>query len=430
MLYVDKNLIFKIEAYTFQNLPQLQELRLNFNSILTLVKDSFHGLYNLQTLDLSSNNINTLPGKVFEQFVRLKSLNLAKNKLTTIQESDDRFAAMHSLEYFSLADNQCSSFQKDIFQPLLNLKYLHLEENILGNLISEDVGGELLLGLDRLQEVYLMKNNITVIPGNLFKDQITLKVLNISHNDINKVGPEVVNVSRTNCKLDLSYNHITSLNVDDFKSLNNKTVLNLMGNPFVCDCNIRGFLAWKNTSDVHLPDFNSYICNGPSNWAGKLLADFSISEMNCTFYTRYAIYGSLVAGLTISLLIYYLIYSKRWTIRLFRYRIERRFKRFIARWSGVEGQLAPEGRFDAYVSISEHDKKWALKHLLPGIDNGQYDDHPFRGRFRLYYEDRDGVPGISMTTILIAAQENLPWEFPTRPDTNRAAQPQKVARGL
>lgn len=167
-----------------------------------------------------------------------------------------------------------------------------------------------------------------------------------------------------------------------------------MGNPFVCDCNFRQVLIWKNTTTVSLSNFNSYACNGPKEWTGKSLTDFSKSEINCTFYTSYAIYGSLLFGIVFSLFVYNLMYSRRWTIRLFRYRLSKRIKSYIRRWLGEEAQLAPEGQFDAYVSCSEHDKEWALKHLLPGIDNGELNaDHPFGGRFRLYYEDRDAVPG-------------------------------------
>ena len=395
VLYLDRNYLKKVEKYAFQDLPQLTELRLGFNSIQTLHTDSFHGLYNLKVLDLSNNNINTLPGKVFEQFVRLKSLNLAKNNLKTIQESNERFAAMYSLEYLNLADNQCSGFQMDLFQPLQNLKYLHLEENELGPFITETINGELFKGLGKLEEVYLMKNNITHIPSTLFKDQETLRVLNISHNDIINFGREYVRFFQTSGRLDMSYNRITSLNAEDFMVLDNKTSVNLMGNPFVCDCNIRGFLTWKNTSNVLLSAYSSYICNGPKEWAGKSLDNFSRSEINCIFYTRYALYVSLVLALVSSLVVYNIIYSKRWTIRLFRYRLVKRFKRLIARWAGVDGKLAQEGQFDAYVSVSEHDKDWALEHLLPGIDNGQRDDdHPFLGRFKLYYEDRDAIPGV------------------------------------
>ena len=49
--------------------------------------------------------------------------------------------------------------------------------------------------------------------------------------------------------------------------------------------------------------------------------------------------------------------------------------------------------YDAYISCNDLDYDWVLQHLLPGVDNGHYDDDLFGGDFKLYFDPRDQEPG-------------------------------------
>lgn len=53
--------------------------------------------------------------------------------------------------------------------------------------------------------------------------------------------------------------------------------------------------------------------------------------------------------------------------------------------------------FDAYLSYADEDYQWILENLLPDIDSGELSpEEKFNGEFRLYFNDRDSVPGSSM----------------------------------
>nr|XP_022335983.1 toll-like receptor 2 type-2 [Crassostrea virginica] len=53
--------------------------------------------------------------------------------------------------------------------------------------------------------------------------------------------------------------------------------------------------------------------------------------------------------------------------------------------------------YDAYISYSGDDYDWVLQHLLPGIDSGELtEEQLFNGEFKLFFHDRDSVPGSSV----------------------------------
>ena len=398
-LYLDDNQIDTIESDVFNNLVQLRELWMSYNAILTLESGAFNGLMNLVKLKLHNNKINTLPGGVFSPLVRLQSLDLGKNNLYTIQTGKDRFSSLVALVYLNLADNQCSFFQPDLFKPLLSLKYLHLERNNLGRMFSEDYGGEMLEELKKLEELHVMNNNIEALPEPTLKNLLSLKVLNASHNKISTWGPNLFKSTQKLSTLDLSYNLIATVKQEQLHDLSNLNCLNLTGSPFMCNCDLRWFRDWVNQTNTVITNVGSYTCNGPSEWKGKPLLEFSRSKINCLFFTKYAIIGAVVAALLIALLIFGMIYKNRWRIRLRWYKLSKRGRRFLQRPKAADGRgnygaIPDQETFDAYVSCSEYDTDWALANLLPGIDNGELnEDNKFNGVFRLYYEDRDATPG-------------------------------------
>ena len=402
-LYLEDNQIKTIESNSFENLGQLRELRMSYNNILTLESDAFNGLVNLQKLKLYNNNINTLPGTIFSPLVRLVSLDLGKNNLNTIQYTKDIFSSLVAVVFLNLADNQCSYIQKDIFKPMLSLKYLHLERNNLGSLFAEDYGGELLEDLKKLEELHIMNNNVGSLPGPMLKNQLSLALLNASHNKISTWDPNFFKSAQKLSTLDLSYNLIATVKQAHLHDLNNLKYLNLTGSPFTCNCDLRWFRDWINQTKTVLSNNASYTCNGPKEWKGRPLLEFSRKKINCIFFSKYTIIASVCAALVLALIIAGLVYRNRWRLRLRWYRLSRRGRRFLKRAKAADGRghygaiENDQEIFDAYVSCSEPDRDWALHNLLPGIDRGKLDDdNVFGGDFHLYYEDRDAEAGKSL----------------------------------
>lgn len=102
-----------------------------------------------------------------------------------------------------------------------------------------------------------------------------------------------------------------------------------------------------------------------------------------------------------------LLYIKRWSIKLFWYKLRRPRNRRTRRIRANDGHGnygaihqddgdADEGvtTYDAYISCAEDDYDWVRKHLLPVIDNGcLVKDEPLEGEFSCYFGERDSQPG-------------------------------------
>lgn len=404
-LYLDDNQLTNVSNKAFSNLAYLRELRLRYNKILTLEQDAFFGLVQLNKLSLYDNNIAILPGKVFAPLVRLISLDLEKNNLATVQNAKDRFSSLGSLLYLNLANNKMTYIQSDIFKYTISLRYLHLEHNLLGKLIARNFDGSLFMGLSKLQELYLMDNQLSTVPDAMFQDLSSLKFLNLTSNQVTTWGPNLFRPTQYLQVLDLTNNLIATFREEQIHDLaQSLRSLNLTGNPFACNCDLRWFRDWMNQTSVELANSASYRCNGPDRWAGKPLLSFDRSKIDCLIIKWWYILIASAVVLIVVVIMSGVIYRKRWWLKLFIYKQSRRSKKTrklnAADGRGGYGAIEPEDavkKFDAYISCAEEDKKWVLTYLLPGVDNGKIDDERvFGGQYSLYFEERDAVVGRSL----------------------------------
>ncbi|KAH3792755.1 insulin-like growth factor-binding protein complex acid labile subunit isoform X2 [Dreissena polymorpha] len=395
-LYMDDNQITAIPDSIFGNLEYLQELYIRYNSIQTLTQGSFMGLLKLERLNLYHNVIATIPGKTFDPLTSLKGLDMAKNNLANIQQSVGRFSSQGSLQYINLADNNCVYLQPDFFKFMTSLTEVHLERNNLGGLIAENYGGSFFASLTSLNQLYLMENSITHIPGPTFQSLESLQVLNVSRNKLRDWDSTLF---RTTPKLrifDVSYNLVANLQDENLRELSaSLRSMNLTGNPFMCDCDLRWFRDWIDHTSVQLTNNLTYTCNGPAAWKNQPLMSFSRQKINCFVFTWWMITAICVTLALVIIIVSGLLYRKRWPIKLFIYKLRRTRRLRANDGQGNYGAINPDdGVYDAYISCSEDDTDWVRTHLLPVIDNGcLIKDEPFGGEFKCYFGERDSQPG-------------------------------------
>ena len=400
-LYLNKNKLSEIKMDDFTHLLKLRRLILRDNQIVNLENGAFNGLTGLRKLDLAANKIKQIPGKLFKPLRNLTHLDISKNKLESIRFLRNRFKSLCSLRVFNMADNLCSYVQPNIFQSMKYLEILNLAKNKLGCLFTGKGAETTFKGLKHLKEIYITNNNLDTISEAAFNDQTELQVLKVDGNKISHFSPNLFRFTKSLKSLDLSQNKISVLTKDNMKYLQNLQNLNLAKNQFSCDCALRWFRDWMDRTNVVLLNSEEYRCNGPKEWRGKRLLDFNRSKIDCSFFSKYDIIGTTLAGIACTLLAVTCVYRNRWRLRLRLYLISKRGKHFVRNIRGENqyrnyGTINDDGtRYDAYVSCSEYDKPWALQRLLPGIDNGQLnDDTPFGGDFKLYYDDRDSEAGM------------------------------------
>jgi Leucine-rich repeat (LRR) protein len=405
-LYLNGNQITALRKNIFSNLSKLQLLYLGNNKISKLENDAFFGLTSLTKIHLVKNLINNLPGNIFTSFIVLESLELNKNNIQRIPNDPSLFSQMSSLLYLNLADNNFFTFPSGLFSVLPSLLFLHLENNRLGDLIADDVNGQLFAGLDKLVLLNLTNNQITKLPEPIFKDLSNLNNLTINMNQISSWGNNLYTKMVALENLDLSQNLIARVESASVKDLLKLNSLDLSQNPFACTCDLRWFRDWINTTKVKLIRNDTYLCNSPAEWHGKKLLTFDRSKINCLWFTETEIILTGAGGFVMLLIVIAVVYKKRWFIKLRLYRVKRSCRKPAGSEKGEYQRIDGEtNNYDAYISCADDDYQWVLQNILPGIDNGNYNGFEFGGEFNLYFEPRDGLPGTPVVGSIIENME-------------------------
>ena len=405
-LYLNGNQITGLEDKTFANLSKLQLLYLGNNKIHSLEQDAFYGLTSLKKLHLVRNIINNLPGRLFSPFGVLESLELNKNNIQRIPNAENLMAPMSSLRYFNMADNSLAVCPVGIFNVLINLQYLHLENNMLGDVIARDNNGKFFAGMNKLLTLNLTNNGLTILPDPLFKDLTSLQNLTLRLNKISTWSDRLFKRTTELESLDLSQNMIALINSSSVKDFTKLKTLYLQQNPFACTCDLRWFRDFIDTTKIDIVQVDTYLCNSPPEWHRKKLLSFDRSKINCLWFTKTQIIITAASVFLLFLIVVVIVYRKRWFIQLRYYRAKRSIKRsFAFRGDEYEKLSGNSLKYDAYISSSEDDYQWVLTNLLPGIDAGSKDDEEFGGEFRLYFDERDSVPGLADVHNMIENME-------------------------
>uniref|UniRef100_A0A674DYU0 Slit homolog 1 protein n=1 Tax=Salmo trutta TaxID=8032 RepID=A0A674DYU0_SALTR len=124
-----ENQIGAIERGAFDDMKELERLRLNRNQLQQLPELLFQKNPALSRLDLSENNIQSIPRKAFRGATDIKNLQLDKNHIGCIE--DGAFRALRGLEVLTLNNNNISSIPVSSFNHMPKLRTFRLHSNNL-----------------------------------------------------------------------------------------------------------------------------------------------------------------------------------------------------------------------------------------------------------------------------------------------------------
>ncbi|KAM0681470.1 hypothetical protein GINT2_000672 [Glugoides intestinalis] len=255
-LRLENNNIKELQPNIFNNLQKLESLNLSDNKLTELPSCVFDGLVNLKSLWLPNNNIKELQPNIFNNLQKLEYLRLYSNKLTEIPScvfdglvnlielwlehnnikelQPNLFNKLQKLEYLNLSNNKLTEFPEGILSELRSLQELNLSRN---EIKSFPIGS--FTGLKKLKILFLSNNKLTEIPPSILS-LTNLKTLDICSNNLKSVPKEIGNMSRLEY-LDLDCNSITEI-PSEIKSLKTLYILDLKKNP-LAENGSQGFMG-------------------------------------------------------------------------------------------------------------------------------------------------------------------------------------------
>uniref|UniRef100_T1IGV5 LRRCT domain-containing protein n=1 Tax=Strigamia maritima TaxID=126957 RepID=T1IGV5_STRMM len=261
ILELGRNNLSTLPAGLLNNLTNLQYLDLSQNKLISIPENFFSNLTNLTSINLSVNRLSKLPPNLLKPLDSLRMINLHNNQLTSIGQ--DEFSQLPALNELDLSNNVIEMIQQEAFRGSDNITWMDLSRNE----IRFDTEPFILPAA--LKHINLTHNQIGLLPTHWTRVE-NLHNLNLTENLIQSVNTEQLNFRSKNAVLDLTHNHITTINLNDINHLkidnNDKKILDesvpsiptiiVDFNPINCDCNLLEFvhfLKTRNSVDNNAP---------------------------------------------------------------------------------------------------------------------------------------------------------------------------------
>nr|XP_020636139.1 TLR4 interactor with leucine rich repeats [Pogona vitticeps] len=266
ILYVNANEIASLNAASLAGLGSLVKLRLDGNTLGSLGDATFSGLTNLLYLHLEGNRIRWLSRGAFAGLGKLRFLDLSGNQQSLLRHAET-FRPMRLLSTLLLSGNNLQQLGRGLFQHLSNLAKLSLSGNRLAWLASEAF-----VGLGALKELRLEGNLLSQLPANLLQPLRNLEVLDLSHNLLTALSMGAFGHLHKLRELSLQENVLATVSGDLFASSPGLYRLELDGNPWSCDCRLRGLKHWLGSWHAQGRLLTVFVqCRQPPALAGKYL---------------------------------------------------------------------------------------------------------------------------------------------------------------
>lgn len=196
-------LMEKVYAGAFQNLPKLSKLNLNDNVIQHISSGVFNKL-NISVLFLNKNEISSIDSDAFDDMPNLTKIKLNSNKLSAWKS--EWFKRTPRLETVLVRRNAIEEVQKYAFKnlaangiPVLNI---YLSKNLIKIIHPQAFSGVAIWG-----DVFLDRNKLTQLNGDIFENVHSIRKLNFSRNNISSISENLFKTAKTVGMLDLTANH-------------------------------------------------------------------------------------------------------------------------------------------------------------------------------------------------------------------------------
>ena len=183
VLNLSNNAIFSIEDSLFRTNNQLKTVIFKNNKLNSINKVAFANLKCLEILDFSFNTFEMISENCLDS-VSLKKFYLRCNEIFSI--APNAFNLLPNLTHVVLENNKITYLEEQVFYPTKNLRYLNLSNNVI-----REINGSFCWRLTKLQSIHLEGNQLTqTFDKNFFINNNKLIDINLTDNNITVVGKE------------------------------------------------------------------------------------------------------------------------------------------------------------------------------------------------------------------------------------------------
>ncbi|KAL3888599.1 hypothetical protein ACJMK2_000964 [Sinanodonta woodiana] len=320
----DPNVRLRLNAnYNFENggLQGLKVLDLSRNNIMFL-NITFSGTNDfsaLETLNLSSNHLEYISPSLLSSFPSLKLLDLSRNQLHLMQNMDDflyLFSRNKDLEIIYLPKNNLSVVPSDLFSSNTKLRVIDLIDNEL-TCLNIDLHHILELSLVDLRNNRLRSLPVAFLEQleqiRFHQDTAEKHETSMTHILLNDIQDKILIAEKYKYGYNASDN-IVFKKVMDIVPQN--LLLNVLENPFVCDCDSLDSMKWIVSTYIGIVNRTRLTCKYNNN--AELLNNAVIETVrdNCRLLhlTGIAIVSSVATMVSI-LALGITIHLRRKTVR-------------------------------------------------------------------------------------------------------------------
>uniref|UniRef100_A0A1A7XSM9 Leucine rich repeat and Ig domain containing 2 n=1 Tax=Iconisemion striatum TaxID=60296 RepID=A0A1A7XSM9_9TELE len=283
------NLIQLVPVGVLSGLTNLTHIDLSHNRLVVLLDHAFQDLRRLTALDVGDNELVFISQRAFNGLLGLQSLTLERSNLTVIPT--DALAHLHNLAELRMRHLSISFLRPFSFKRLTRLR--HLEIDFWPWL--ESLPPLSLHGLN-LTTLFITNTNLSAFPGAALRSQPNLTHLNLSYCRIQHIhqgeldqlqhlvelrlqGSKLLSIEplafvglKSLRLLDVSQNHLDTLQRGVFSSTDTLQRLCLGGNPLVCDCRLLWLLNSHKPPSLQILDIQPE-CTAPEHLRGKTLRE-------------------------------------------------------------------------------------------------------------------------------------------------------------
>ncbi|KAK2816210.1 hypothetical protein Q7C36_022481 [Tachysurus vachellii] len=250
----------KFQENCLEPLSHLEELQLSHSSLTTgdfCCNKQLTGLRELKFLNLSYNFPMKWEPLPFNATPNLQHLDIAHTQY--LLNSSSPFTNLENLQTLNLSFSNLNLLEHDhILKGLSRLRLLNLKGNtIQGGILTKTNNFDY---VPLLENLVLSSCGITEISGNVFKDLAHLKTVDLSENQLVKLGL-VDFYSLNEIQLDFASNKITLVDVRMVEDIGSSSRVDLSSNPLACNCTNYQFIIWVKDNVRKMKHIEKTLCD-------------------------------------------------------------------------------------------------------------------------------------------------------------------------